>query len=235
VIFSTGFDEGYEANGPLVQGGVELHDVSDPAGSGRGSVVRGVIIGDPANQGSYWAYRGYVGAAVALAGEVRLEEDIYVDAQLLKDATSGWRWLVHQNLFDDSSTWHVAIRTTIRGSTNGYMLLVFKDREKEIFTQPVPGAPRFTADRWHSMATEVRREQDSRGQTIWRAYLFQDGRLVTSGELPKSLKRDGKGQPTWEGYHGGPIYAGAGGSDLSRARFSKGGLALIDNMTILTK
>lgn len=235
LVFATAEDDpnflgfGTEAR---VEGTI-YETVSNPL-TGVGFVLKGVITGDPVQQVGYYAYRAHSGVNLSIAGEARFEEYVYVSRQFLADATSGWRWFIHQNITDDSdhrTYWHVAIRTTIRSGTDGCMVLAFLDGTKETLTAPVRGAPRFTPDQDHRMAVEIRRELDAQGRTVWVAYLFQDGKLVTRGQLPESLHRDASGRPIWVGYHG-QLYAGAGGLDSERARFSAGGYALFHGTTI---
>ncbi len=236
IVFATSEDAnflGYGRSGNRVDG-TTYQTIPDPTNSGHRFVLQGVIDGDPLNQSTYWAYRAHSGANFNISGEASFAEDVFVSSQFLSDATSAGKWFIHHNIFDNSdyqTFWHVAIRTTIRQSSNGYMVLVFLGGSEETpLTYPVAGAPKFTPDQWHRMATEIRKEQNAQGATIWVAYLFQDNKLVTLGKLPTSLRRDATGQPTWLGYHGG-LYAGSGRSPEA-ARFTKGGFALFANTVI---
>lgn len=237
VVFATSETAnfmGYPRSGNRVDG-TTYQTIPDPTNSGRGLVLKGVIEGDPLNNGTYWAYRAHSGTNFNIAGEASFAEDVLVGSQLLNEATSGGRWFTHHNVFDNSdyqTFWHIAIRTGIRENTNGYMILYFLGGyEPEIPTYPVAGAPKFTPDQWHRMVTEIRKEQIGQGTTIWVVYLFQDDKLVTYGTLPASpIRRDASGQPTWLGYHGG-LYAGSGRS-FEAAKFTKGGFALFTNTVI---
>lgn len=202
--------------------------VDDPTHSGRGKVVKGTIVGDAVMQaGGYSAFRAHTGFTLPnpYAFPCRLTEDIWMSKDFRADIISGQSWYSQLSLFTPVDNGEYGISVTsmmIKESSwtgyglgiEGYMTLDLqdpaKDKHVQKFTKIMPGAPRFTPEKWHQMAIEV----DRRG---W-AYLYQDGILVTKGELISQSKEK------LTMVHGGPIYGGDS--------FKRGSYVLVDNFSI---
>ena len=229
LLWSLDFSQdGWIRNNLKIAGEVGWEIIDDPTNSGRGQVLKGVIHGEPFNQGSNYAYRLYPGYNGWVAGQVRFDEDVYVTEELLHPV----RWFTHHNFFDyskyDGGKWHALIISTYdKGKYGGHIILGLDtgNGKTDIRPQPVLGAPKFTPNEWHRMSTQVLKTEEG-----WSAYLFQDEQLVVFHPLPTSARMNDKGEPIFVSFHGGPIYAGA--VDLEKARIPKDAYAMVANTAI---
>ncbi len=166
--------------------------IDDPTGSGRGKVYRGIVNGSPPNlpqnnNGTH--HRPYPDIYFPYKeGPYSAEVDVYIFKDIQYSRLSDGHIVSVLSAFNgspiDYKNYSVQVQVNLRVVGGRRMLTLMVPGDTETAPQVAipyePDAPEFSYDKWQAVKVDV----DKNG----KVKLFQDGKVISIGELPEWSK-----------------------------------------------